>query len=77
MPVEKREEGRQDRQCRWCGVYESTRPITTHHVWPRSVRPDLIDDPMNLLALCSECHERTEQDMSFMRLLQEMYYKHP
>lgn len=67
---------RQDRECEWCGYPESDyRAVVIHHVWPRSVRPDLIDDPANHMPLCSQCHDRTEENMSFMKRLQAIRAK--
>lgn len=33
-----------------------------HHVAARSVRPDLVCDPSNFLALCRMCHSRVETE---------------
>lgn len=70
-------EGRQDRRCGWCGVYENIRAVVVHHIYKRGTRPDLIDDQQNHLDLCSECHDRTERDMAFLATLQQVFYPNP
>lgn len=40
-------------RCERCKLRRSTDP---HHVIPRSVAPQLVLEPGNLMALCRECH---------------------
>lgn len=40
-------------KCGRCGVRRSTDP---HHIIPRSVAPNLVLEPANLIALCRTCH---------------------
>ena len=39
--------------CVCCG---STKHIQVHHILPRHIRPDLVVDMTNLIALCKDCH---------------------
>ena len=39
--------------CRCCG---STKNVEVHHKIPRHIRPDLVHDKNNLIALCRDCH---------------------
>jgi 5-methylcytosine-specific restriction endonuclease McrA len=39
-----------------CAVCLNRKPTEVHHRAPRSVRPDLISEPSNLLGVCSGCH---------------------
>lgn len=41
--------------CQRCGVYEEH--IHTHHIAPRSQRPDLRHDVSNGVCLCGSCHQ--------------------
>lgn len=44
---------RDGKLCRLCEI----RPAThIHHIKPRSERPDLINEPNNLISLCYSCH---------------------
>ena len=40
--------------CQLCGKYGS---INLHHIYYRSQRRDLIDEPTNLISLCVSCHK--------------------
>ena len=40
--------------CRRCGIYQKS--IHTHHIAPRSRRPDLKHDISNGMCLCGRCH---------------------
>ena len=64
------------RKCRWCGM--SNVQIEKHHLYRRSARPDLIDDPKNLLDLCKwRCHVRATADKKFEEKLQIAFYPNP
>lgn len=43
---------------KFCGVCKISKATQVHHLKPRSVRPDLILEVGNFLALCLPCHER-------------------
>lgn len=53
--------------CLGCGA----RAVDIHHLEPRSKRPDLLNEPSNLVALCRVCHQRAESDKSFNEMLKE------
>lgn len=40
--------------CECCG---KARAADIHHIWARSVRPDLFKVITNLMALCRKCHD--------------------
>lgn len=42
-----------ENKCQLCCKYK---PIQLHHIYYRSERKDLIDDPSNCIMLCDECH---------------------
>ena len=44
--------------CVSCGNKEAYAQL--HHLLPRQKFPDLIDEPANLIVVCSDCHERHE-----------------
>jgi hypothetical protein len=56
--------------CRYCGRQGSD----MHHLLKRSTNPELIDDPKNLVLLCRPCHVKTENDSSFLKALQDIFY---
>ena len=40
-----------------------------HHIAQRSVYPELIDDPLNLIPLCADCHQKIHADSKLLHLL--------
>jgi thymidylate synthase ThyX len=54
--IERRDEiyTRDNHTCRLCGVRGGK--LTLHHVIPVWARPDLADDPTNVVTLCRSCH---------------------
>ena len=64
---------RQDRKCWYCDCPETVRAIALHHVEKRSLRPDRVDDPENLMPLCWMCHAKTESDQDFYHELQKLW----
>jgi 5-methylcytosine-specific restriction endonuclease McrA len=45
---------RDDGKCQGCGG--SSPPLVVHHRLSREARPDLIEEPANLITLCRSCH---------------------
>lgn len=41
-------------ECAWCGA---TNSLEVHHVLPQHIRPDLANDPSNMIVLCRKDHE--------------------
>lgn len=44
--------------CQKCGKRLEIPEVEVDHVIKRSVRPDLVFDETNLVALCSDCHRK-------------------
>jgi thymidylate synthase (FAD) len=42
--------------CRLCRQRRGANNLQVHHVLPVGARPDLVDDPTNMAALCAACH---------------------
>jgi hypothetical protein len=72
--MELRQEGRQDRECQYCGMPETIEPVSEHHLYKRGSHPHMIDDPKNKVWLCGTHHYKTEVDHEFYILLQQMFY---
>jgi len=45
-----------------------------HHLFPRSTHKNLIDEPRNLIWLCSDCHTKAHSQSTFLIALQEIFY---
>jgi hypothetical protein len=58
-------------KCIYCG----SDSFELHHLYKRGTNPELKDEKENLVPLCNSCHRRTEEDMDFLRGLQEVFYK--
>lgn len=43
--------------CRNCMLRPA---VAHHHIEPRSLAPDRVEDPTNIISLCMECHEWAE-----------------
>ena len=39
--------------CRNCMLRPA---VARHHIEPRSLAPDRVEDPTNIISLCNECH---------------------
>lgn len=59
---------------RWCEAGEGFKEWTTHHLYQRSVRPDMIEDPNNLMVLCGKCHQFATDHRWFEQELIRMFY---
>lgn len=60
--------------CEECHRYEWLDP---HHLYRRSDRPDLENDPKNIIYLCRACHTQATVSRSYEKSLQDRYYPHP
>ena len=69
-------EGRQDRKCFWCGVYENICPCEIHHAEKRSLHPELKEDPLNKCPLCWKCHRKTEESYQFFLKVKRLWKIH-
>jgi 5-methylcytosine-specific restriction endonuclease McrA len=54
--------------CENCGK----KAVDVHHLQPRSLRPDLLKEPSNLLFLCRECHTKAETSKEFNNQLKQL-----
>lgn len=63
------------KKCQRCGEYVYR--IELHHIYRRSLRPDLIKDPKNLLALCVPCHVLATDQKAIEIELQRQFYPIP
>ena len=59
---------------RWCDNTGIAKEWTVHHLWQRSIRPDLIKDPNNLMILCGKCHQFATDKRGFEIYLRETFY---
>jgi hypothetical protein len=57
-----------------CGRWDY---LEAHHLYLRSLRPDLVKDPRNILKICRECHRKATDIKSFQEELQQKYYPKP
>ena len=57
--------------CKYCGNKFGT---DNHHLRKRGTNPELKDEAKNLVLLCRDCHRRTEEDISFLHALQDIFY---
>jgi 5-methylcytosine-specific restriction endonuclease McrA len=47
-----------DKHCKECGTSGSTgNRLTIHHIKPKFLYPQLVNEPTNLVVLCQHCHE--------------------
>jgi 5-methylcytosine-specific restriction endonuclease McrA len=53
-----------------CGVCYK-RAVDIHHIYARSKRKDLLDDPSNLIPLCRNCHEKYGDKKHYIDFLLE------
>ena len=62
-----------DKCCQMCGTYQN---LHLHHIFYRSQRKDLIDDPNNLIMLCEEHHRLVHSNKKkYQPMLLEMMKK--
>lgn len=59
---------------RWCDNTGIAKEWTVHHLYQRSIRPDLIDDPNNLMILCGQCHLLVTNNQEKEIELREAFY---
>lgn len=57
--------------CEVCGA----KSVDIHHLTPRSLRKDLINNIENLMALCRNCHDRAGRDRTFNDELRYIHRK--
>jgi len=60
--------------CPISGKYAMLEP---HHLWRRSIRPDLVNDKKNILWISHVVHVLATNDREFEKKLQEEYYPNP
>lgn len=60
-------------RCFYCGTTAFIAALDEHHVFRRSLRPDLIDDKENLMLLCRKCHDRATNEPQFEEKLQTLW----
>ena len=51
-----------------CGVCYK-RAVDIHHIYARSKRKDLLDDPSNLIPLCRSCHDKLGDKKQYIDFL--------
>ena len=57
----------------YCFICHKQKPLTLAHVLPRSLAPEHITNPNNVVGLCIECHDRYDNDISFRKEQESMY----
>ena len=56
-----------------CEVCKKERASEIHHVLSRSRRPDLLNDIINLMAICRGCHVSFGDNNLYLDLLQNIH----
>jgi 5-methylcytosine-specific restriction endonuclease McrA len=54
-----------DKQCLKCGI---PKPLSVHHVLPKSLYPEKTFDLNNLKTLCCNCHAQLHQQISLANM---------
>jgi 5-methylcytosine-specific restriction endonuclease McrA len=61
---------------RKCMICDTTFNVEAHHIAPKACHPDLIYDLQNGIALCSHCHDGSDNDISVHKLLKNDVIKY-
>lgn len=62
-----------DRKCALCPRVATD----LHHIYRRSLRPDLKENPDNLISLCRICHRMATEARKFEEYIQDKFYPNP
>lgn len=57
-------------KCEICGKIAK---LDVHHIFKRSLFPELKNDPNNFLAICRNCHIKIHNDINFFEQIQNKY----
>ncbi|MFZ6015041.1 MAG: HNH endonuclease [Patescibacteria group bacterium] len=60
--------------CEYCGRWCDSGESVIHHLYQRSLRPDLIDDPKNKITLCGMCHKLVHDNRKLELYLIATFY---
>jgi 5-methylcytosine-specific restriction endonuclease McrA len=60
--------------CWICGIFDLLDP---HHIWRRSLRPDLVNVKANIAYLCRKCHKLVTINRDAEKEVQEKFYPNP
>lgn len=54
-----------DKKCLKCGV---TKPLSVHHILPKSLYPEKTFDLKNLITFCCNCHAQLHKDVALANM---------